>query len=822
MKFTEKLSLGTLTLLAAVTACSIGHAQQVTGTPGSPSATTTIEGNQLPAPPRKFGGVTEESAKDSRPWWPPRVVPPKGAPNILLIMTDDQGYGVSGTFGGVIPTPASDRIAKAGLRYTEFNSTALCSPTRAALITGRNHHSVGFGVITELSTGYPGYNSIIGPESATIGEILKENGYATSWFGKDHNTPAFQMGPSGPFDQWPSGMGFQYFYGFVGGETDQWTPYLWRNHTQIYPWVGKPGYNLTTDMADEAITYMRGLEAQAPGQPFFLYYVPGGTHAPHQPTKEWIDKFKGKFDMGWNELRDQIFANQKRLGVIPASAQLTPWPHDILKNWNELTGDEKKLFARQAEVFAGYVAYTDHEIGRVIQEVEDEGKLDNTLIIYIDGDNGTSPEGTTVGTPNDWTAYNGILDVPVADQMKFYDVWGGPQTHAHMAVAWSWAFDTPFKWTKQIASHFGGTRQGLAISWPGHISEPGGIRTQFHHVIDIVPTILEAVGIRAPEYVNGIKQKPIEGVSMNYTFDKANANAPSTHHTQYFEMLANRGIYHDGWYANTEVALAPWSPVLGVKLPDPLAYKWELYNLNEDYTQNNDVSTKYPDKLKQLQDIFAQEARKYNVFPLDNRVAARALTPRPSATAGKSVFTYNGEISGISRGAAPSILGRSFTIAADIDVPPAGAEGMLVTDGGQDGGYGLYLLKGKPVFLYNLLGIERFRWEGSQALTPGKHTIVFDFTYDGPGPAKGGTGVLKVDGAEVATRTIPHTVAFIFTDDETFDVGMDTRSSVNDADYQVPFRFTGKLIRVTIKPGPSQFMPEDEKAMVRARAQADN
>src|SRR5215467_7751136 len=399
---------------------------QITGTPGSPSATTTINGEQLPPPPPKFGGVIKESYKDSKPWWPPRVVPPKGAPNVLLIMTDDQGYGIPSTFGGVIPTPALDKVAKAGLRYTEFNSTALCSPTRAALITGRNHHSVGFGVITEISTGYPGYDSIIGPESATVGEILKENGYATSWFGKDHNTPAFQVGPSGPFNQWPSGMGFQYFYGFLGGETDQWTPYLWRNQTQIYPWVGKPGYNLTTDMADEAIKYMRGLQATAPEQPFFLYYVPGGSHAPHQPTKEWIDKFKGKFDMGWNDLRDQIFANQKRSGVIPANAQLTPWPHDILKNWNELTADEKKLYTRQAEVFAAYVAYTDHEIGRVIQEVEDEGQLDNTLIIYIDGDNGTSPEGTTVGTPNDWAAYNGILDIPISEQLKFYDAWGGP------------------------------------------------------------------------------------------------------------------------------------------------------------------------------------------------------------------------------------------------------------------------------------------------------------------------------------------------------------------------------------------------------------
>jgi arylsulfatase A-like enzyme len=369
-------------LLLGAALLSGAMAQQITGSPGSPSATTTINGKQLPPPPPKFGGKIEESYKNSTSWWPPRVVPPEGAPNVLLIMTDDQGYGVSGTFGGVIPTPALDRIAAAGLRYTEFNSTALCSPTRAALITGRNHHSVGFGVITEISTGFPGYDSIIGPQNATIGRILADNGYATSWFGKDHNTPEFQVGPSGPFDQWPSGMGFQYFYGFVGGETDQWTPYLFRDHTQIFPWIGNPGYNLTTDLADEAIKYMRSLDAQAPSQPFFLYYVPGGTHAPHQPTQEWIEKFKGKFDMGWNAMRDQIFANQKRLGVIPADAALTPWPDDILKTWDKLSADEKKLFARQAEVFAAYAAYTDHEIGRVIQEVQDEGKLDNTLIIY--------------------------------------------------------------------------------------------------------------------------------------------------------------------------------------------------------------------------------------------------------------------------------------------------------------------------------------------------------------------------------------------------------------------------------------------------------
>src|SRR3954463_15358496 len=492
-----------LSFLLSASYVPVAIAQQINGTPGSPSATITIDGKQLPPPPIKFGGVINESAKDSTTWWPPRIVPPKGAPNVLLIMTDDQGYGVSGTFGGVIPTPALDRIASTGLRYTGFNSTALCSPTRAALITGRNHHSGGFGVITELSTGFPGYDSIIGPEDATIGRILKDNGYATSWFGKNHNTPDFQYSIAGPFDQWPSGMGFDYFYGFLGGETDQWTPYLFENNRQVFPWIGKTDYNLITDMADDAIGYMKELNAAAPDTPFLVYYVPGGTHSPHQPKQEWIDKFKGKFDTGWNAMREEIFANQKRLGVIPADAKLTEWP-DSLPKWETLSADQKKLFSRQAEVFAGYSAYTDNEIGRVIQQVQDMGELDNTLIIYIVGDNGTSPEGTLVGTPNQWTAYNGILDFPIAEQLKFYDAWGSAGTYPHMAVAWSWAFDTPFKWTKQIASHFGGTRQGLVISWPNRIKDAGGIRNQFHHVIDIVPTILEATGVKAPEMVDGV------------------------------------------------------------------------------------------------------------------------------------------------------------------------------------------------------------------------------------------------------------------------------------------------------------------------------
>jgi arylsulfatase A-like enzyme len=792
-------------------------AQQINGTLGSPSATITIDGKQLPPPPPKFGGVIKETLDGSKSWWPPRQVPPKGAPNVLLIMTDDQGYGVSGTFGGVIPTPALDRIANAGLRFTQFCSTALCSPTRAALLTGRNHHSTGNGVITELSTGFPGYDSIIGPDNATIGAILKGNGFATSWFGKNHNTPDFQLSVAGPFDQWPIGMGFDYFYGFQGGETDQWTPYLFQNTTQIFPWVGKPDYNLITDMADEAISHMKKLDASAPDTPFFVYYAPGGTHSPHQPKAEWIEKFKGKFDTGWNAMREEIFANQKRLGVIPASAKLTEWP-DILPKWETLSADQKKLFARQAEVFAGYAAYTDHEIGRVIQQVEDMGKLDNTLIIYIVGDNGTSPEGTLSGTPNQWTSYNGILDFPIDEQLKFYDAWGSAATYPHMAVAWSWAFDTPFKYTKQVASHFGGTRQGLAISWPGHITDPGGLRTQFHHIIDILPTVLEATGIKAPQTVNGIKQKPIEGISMAYTFDKANANVASKRKTQYFEMIANRGIYNDGWYANTTPPHGPW--ILNAPLPPIADYKWELYNLADDYSQANDLAAKMPGKLKEMQKLFVEEAAKYNVLPLDNRSFARSVQPRPSATAGKTVFTYTGVNAGIATANSPSILGRSYKMTAEVDVPQGGGNGMLATTGGRWGGWGFYLLNGKPVFDYNMLILAQYRWEGTDALTPGKHTIAFEYTYEGPGIAKGGSGELKVDDKVVATGKQPNSIAFLQVSDETFDVGIDTRTGVNDKDYQVPFAFDGTIHKLTIDLGPTQFSAAEEMKVREATARA--
>ena len=814
-------------IVIVISCVGLAAAQQITGVPGSPSSTTTLQGSQLPAPPPAFGGVIKESAKDSTPWWPPRIVPPKGAPNILLIMTDDQGYGVSSTFGGVVPTPSLDRIAKEGLRYTQFHSTALCSPTRAALITGRNHHSVGAGVIGELSTGYPGYDSIIGPQNATIGTILRDNGFATSWFGKNHNTPVYTYSAAGPFDQWPSGLGFQYFYGFMGGETDQWTPYLFRDHTQIFPFVGKPGYNLTTDLADEAIKHLRDLNAAAPEQPFFLYYVPGGTHSPHQPKQEWVDKFKGKFDMGYEKLREVIFANQKRLGVIPANTQLTPWP-DSIPRWDSLSVVQKKLYARQAEVFAGYAAYTDYEIGRVIQEVRDQGKIDNTIVLYLVGDNGTSPEGTLSGAYNQLTAYNGILKAPEALQLLHYDEWGTDKTYPHMSVGWAWAFDTPFKWTKQVASHFGGTRQGMAISWPGHIKDVGGIRSQFHHVIDIVPTILEATGIKAPDTVDGIKQRPIEGVSMVYTFTEP--NAPSTRTTQYFEMAANRGIYHDGWMANTTPFAPPWDLATG-KLPDVVdGYKWELYHITDDFSQYNDLAAKMPDKLKEMQALFLTEAAKYNVLPLDNTAFVRLQTPRPSAVAGKTLFTYTSEVSGIPVGSAPDILDKDFTITADVTVPKEGAEGMIVTMGGRFGGYGFYLQKGKPVFVYNFLDMERFRWEGGiggrigediggRALEPGKHTLVFDFKYDGPGPAKGGVGVLTVDGKEIARKTVAHTIPLLMTIDETLDIGSDTRTGVDDS-YQLPFRFTGTINKVTFKLGPSQLSAEDQRAAAEALARA--
>ena len=828
--------LGALALVALLVGWQAGwlraNAQQlINGRLGSPSATASISGRQLPAPTPAFGGVIKDGALQSKPWWAPQIVPPQQAPNVLLIITDDAGFGVPSTFGGVIPTPAMDRVARTGLRYNRMFSTALCSPTRAALITGRNHHSAGFGVISEQATGFPGYNSIIERDKATIGRLLKDNGYATAWFGKDHNTPTFQASQAGPFDQWPTGMGFDYFYGFVGGDANQWQPNLFRNTTQIYPFEGKaPGsWNLVTAMADDAIDYMTRMHQTNPAKPLFIKYAPGATHAPHHPTQEWVDKIHAMhlFDDGYEKLRERIFANQKKLGVIAKDAKLEPWPADLITPWDQLSPEAKKLFIRQVEVFAAYAAYSDDEIGRVIQQFDDLGKLDNTLVIYINGDNGTSAEGGPLGTPNEVAFFNGLNKLPVEEQLKFYDVWGTDQTYNHMSAGWSWAFDTPFSWFKQNASRLGGVNQNMVVSWPARIKDKGGLRQQFVHVIDVVPTILEAAGLRAPEVVDGIAQKPIEGSSFLYTFDSKNAKAPSRHKTQYFEMFGQWALYNEGWLLSTKVNRAPWE-AFGPANPDPLNNQvLELYNLNNDFSQTTDLAAQNPQKVKAMKEAFIAEAKKYQVFPLDASVAARIVAPRPSIAAGRTEFVYTHPMVGLPQGDSPGLLNTSYTVSADINVPAGGAEGMLITSGGRFGGYGFYLKNGKPVWLWNMVDLERLKWEGAEPLSPGKHKLEFDFVYQGKGAGTlafnnfsgvggPGTGTLKVDGKVVATKTMAKTLPMILQWDESFDVGSDTLTGVNDADYQPPFRFTGKLNQLTLKLDRPTLSASDIKSLEAA------
>ncbi|MCB1354660.1 MAG: arylsulfatase [Rhodobacteraceae bacterium] len=803
---------------------------------GSPDATRTLDGAQLPPPPLPFGGKIERDALHSTPWWSPRVVPPKDAPNVLLIITDDAGFAVPSTFGGVIPTETMDALAQEGLSYTNIHSTALCSPTRAALITGRNHHSAGFGVISEQSTGYPGYNSIISEDKATIGRILLDNGYNTAWFGKDHNTPAFQASQSGPFSQWPTGLGFEYFYGFVGGDANQWQPNLFRNTTQIYPFDGQEGeWNLITGMADDAIDWITRMHQIDPSKPFLVKYAPGATHAPHHPTKEWVEKIEAMhlFDDGYEALRATIFENQKKMGLVPEDATLTPWPNEVLKPWDELSETEKKLFIRQVNVFAAYAAYSDHEIGRVIQAVYDIGELDNTLVIYINGDNGTSAEGGPLGTPNEVAFFNGLNEIPADVQMKWYDVWGTEETYNHMSAGWSWAFDTPFDWFKQNASRLGGIRQNMVISWPNVITDKGGRREQFMHVIDVVPTILEVSGIPAPEEVDGVKQAPIEGTSFAYTFPKENAEEPSHHHTQYFEMMGQWALYNDGWLLSTKVNRAPWQ-AFGPANPDPLNNQvLQLYDLNTNMNQTDDIAAEHPEKVAEMKELFIKEAEKYQVFPLDASVAARIVAPRPNITAGRTEFVYTRPMVGLPQGDSPLLLNTSYTITADIEVPEGGAEGMILTSGGRFGGYGFYLLEGKPVFLWNMVDLKRIKWEGTEALAPGKHTLEFDFTYDGlgagtlafndfDGVGRGGTGTLKVDGKEVQSQKMDKTLPMILQWDESFDIGSDTLTGVNDADYKPPFALTAKLDKLTINVDRPQLSDADKAKLEAAMQKASD
>lgn len=773
------------------------------------------KGTVLPFPAPPFKGVIGRTAKDSKPDFPKQVTAPQGAPNILLIMTDDTGFGASSTFGGPIPTPTFDKLAKNGLRYNQFHTTALCSPTRAALLTGRNHHSVGTGNISEFATGFPGYDSIIPKSAATVANILVDNGYNTSWFGKHHLIPDWLESFNGPFDQWAGGLGFEYFYGFLGGDTNQWHPALFEQNQAVLPPFNDPDYILITDLANRSIKWMRMQKVTQPDKPFFLYLAPGNSHSPHHVPKSWIAKFKGQFDQGWDKVREETLERQKKMRIVPANTELTPRPEGIVA-WDTLSADQKRLFARMMEVYAANVAQCDYELGRVIDALEQLGQLDNTLIIFIEGDNGASAEGTMQGTSNEVaTAYMGPEPLPFL--LSLIDEWGSDKTYPHYPVGWAHAMDSPLKWTKQVASHFGGTRNGLVISWPKRIKDTGQIRSQFHHVIDIAPTILEAVGVPAPDVYNGTKQRPMEGVSMIYTFN--DAKAPSRHTTQYFEITANRAIYHDGWIASTTPLRAPW--VTSGAAPDPLSFPWELYHITEDFSQAHDLAKEQPEKLKELQALFWEEAKKYNVLPLDSSFGERAdPSSRPSVTRGRTDFTYYPGMIRITEGSAPDIKNKSFTITADVEIPEKGAEGVLVTQGGRFGGWGLVLLDGAPVFTYRASNQPQYiyRIASTEKLAPGAHTITFDFKYDGGGIGKGGNGSLQVDGKEVATGRIAHTVPIRFSLDESFDVGMDTGTAILDEyEARMPYAFTGTLKNVKIHLGEEKLSLEDQKELEKLK-----
>jgi arylsulfatase A-like enzyme len=748
---------------------------------------------KLPIPQAPFKGKIGLTPADSVKDFPTTVSAPEGAPNVLVILTDDVGFGASSTFGGPIPTPTFDRLAKLGLKYNQFHTTALCSPTRAAIITGRNHHRVSTGVIMEAGVGYPGYNTLVRKSCGTIGQILKYNGYNTSWFGKNHNVPDWQTSQAGPFDLWPVGLGFEYFYGFVGGDTNQWAPALTENTRPIEPPADDPDYNFDVDMANKAIKWMRMQHAVAPNKPFFCYYATGTAHAPHHAPKDWIDKFKGQFDQGWDKVREETLARQKKLGVVPQNTKLTERSKGIAA-WDSLNPKQKELYARMMEVYAGALSHADHQFGRLIDAIDEMGELDNTLVIYIQGDNGASAEGSADGLLNEMTFFNNI-EVPFDEVYKRMDELGGPTTFNHYPIGWAHAMDSPFQWTKQVASHFGGTRNGMVMFWPKRIKTTGKVCSQFHHVIDIVPTILDAADLPAPESIDGIAQEPMDGVSMAYTWDDIDAKSKRT--TQYFEMFANRAIYDDGWVACTTPPIAPW-----VSVSDPVdildGYEWELYHIEDDFSEAVNVADKYPEKLAELKRLFYIEAVKNDVLPLDNSKVERLdVTNRPSLTRGRDTFTYYEGMTRIPEGSAPDLKNKSFGITALVEVPENGCEGLLMTQGGRFSGVGLYVLKGKPVFVYNLADVERYRVECPTALKPGKHVVTLDFKYDGGGIGKGGQATLSVDGKEVASEKIPRTIGYRMSLDETLDIGEDTGTPVSE-DYMVPFKFQGKIEKLTI------------------------
>ncbi len=779
---------------------------------GSVLAAASLAGGQafaqdvLPAAAAPFKGQIGLDVKDSRPDFPLPVQAPKDAPNVVLILLDDVGYSASSTFGGPVETPTLERLAQNGLRYTQFHTTSLCSPTRAALITGRNHHSVHTGAITEMATGYPGYDSLMGGDTATVAEVLKQHGWNTAWFGKNHNVPDWQTSQAGPFDLWPTRLGFDHFYGFVGAETNQWRPAAFDGTRPIEPYLGKPDYNFDYDIADQAIAWVRNQKAVAPDRPFFIYYAPGATHSPHHPKKEWIEKYNGRFDLGWDRTREQTIARQKQLGLVPANTQLTK-RHPEIPAWAALNAEQQNLFAYMMQVYAGYLSQTDYNAGRLLDAIAQLGQLDNTLVIYIVGDNGASQEGTMQGTLNEIAGINGIVETyqQVLAQKAEIGTW---KTHNHYPIGWAHALDTPFKYAKGYASHYGGTANGMVISWPARIKDRGGIRPQWHHTIDITPTIYEATGIGQPSIVNGVAQRPIEGVSMAYSF--ADAKAPSTRHTQYFEMFGMRALYHDGWIACT----TPPTP-LG-EIADPTVdiitgYQWELYDTTTDFSEAVNLAAKYPDKLEEMQLLFYSEAAKYNVLPLDNqRIPRTDVSIRPSLTRGRTDFTYHGTIARIPEGAAPNVKNKSFHVTADVTLPKGGENGVLVTQGGLSAGWALLLMGGRPMFHYNFGNVAHYSVAADGAVAPGKHTIAFDFRYDGGGIGKGGTGTITVDGKQVAQGRIDHTMPYRLSLDETFDVGEDTGTPVS-LDYEVPFAFDGTIDELVVHLDDAKLTAADDE-----------
>jgi len=775
----------------------------------------------LPIPKQAYNGLIKYDAKDPEAKFPPiePLRPPAGAPNVLIILLDDAGFGSASAFGGPCQTPNFEELAAGGLKYNRFHTTALCAPTRQALLTGRNHHTAGMGVITELTTSAPGYTSIRPDTCAPLAETLKLNGYSTAQFGKCHEVPVWESSPLGPFTAWPTGGGgMEYFYGFLGGETNQYYPALYEGTTALEPnKTPAEGYHFTEDMTDKAINWVRQQKALMPDKPFFVYYVPGATHAPHHVPKEWADKYKGKFDGGWDKLREETFARQKALGVIPPEAELTARPPEI-PAWDEVAPSLRPVLARQMEVYAGFMEHTDHHVGRLLDALKDLGVMDDTLIYVIIGDNGASAEGTVNGTFNEMLSLNGAGSLETVEFMASkIDLFGTPAAYNHYAVGWAHALDTPYQWTKQVASHWGGTRNGTIVHWPNGIKSKGELRTQFHHVIDVAPTVLEAAGLPEPLFVNGIQQKPYEGVSMAYTFD--DATAAERHETQYFEMFVNRGIYHKGWTAVTRHSV-PW--VFQAQLPAYDDDVWELY-APTDWSQAHNIAAENPQMLKELQRQFLIEAVKYNVLPLDDRRVERFnsdLAGRPTLIKGKSQLLFSG-MRRLTENVVLNLKNKSWSVTAEVLLPESNAQGVIIAQGGAFGGWSFYTLDGRLKFCYNLFGLQRFKTEAGAPLPAGKHQVRMEFAYAGGGLAKGGGVTLYVDGQKAGEGQVPATQPMMFSGDETCDVGNETGSSVSDDYTAETSKFNGTINWVQLDQGADDhdhlITPEERLAVAMAR-----